>query len=188
MSKFSNKVAWWAFNKIASFQDINFQLINKDVMHKAHEIEDQGKSRLASCEELAGGAASHESAMQALTDCSNKFANEKIAEMWEFGDSLFAKFGRQVVTYNESANGEGRWHYPGWWIENFDIGFTSWRAEGHAPGALGLASSTNLVEPWYLVLLAAGVTATGAIGYMIGLQRGRHRNLEDVDAYAYLSA
>jgi hypothetical protein len=188
MSKFSKKVAWWAFNKIASFQDINFQLINKDVMKKAHEIEYQGKSRLVSCEELADKADSNEAAMQVLTDCSNKFAEEKIADMWDFGDSLFAKFGRQVVTYNESANGEGRWQYPAWWIQNYDVGFASWHAEGKAQGALGLASSNNPVHSWYLLLIATGAIATGAFGYTIGVQRGRQCDQDQVDAYVHLPA
>lgn len=190
MSKFSNKVAWWAFDRIASFQDINFQLINKDVMKKTHEIEHQGKNRLVSCEKLADEAQGKKAAMQVLTDCSNKFAEEKIADMWDLGDSLFAKFGRQVVTYNESATGEGRWQYPAWWIESLDVGFASWRAEGKAQDVLGLVSSANLVGSSYLhlPLIATGVIAAGALGYTIGVHRGRQRVQEEADAYAYLPA
>merc|ERR1712003_454074 len=41
MSKFSTKVAWWAFNLVNQYSDLNFQLINTDVRKKAKQIEDE---------------------------------------------------------------------------------------------------------------------------------------------------
>lgn len=39
MSKFSTKVAWWAFNIVNQYSDLNFKVINQDVRKKAKEIE-----------------------------------------------------------------------------------------------------------------------------------------------------
>jgi dipeptidase len=47
MSKFSTKVAWWAFNMVNQYSDLNFKLINKDVRAKAKQIEDEGQELVA---------------------------------------------------------------------------------------------------------------------------------------------
>lgn len=131
MSKFSNKVAFWAFNVINQYQDLNFRLINADVVKRAHRIESEAMQAVALWEEEAdriegGGAA----AMALLTQRSNAFIDKVVAEWWTFAFSLFAKYRGFVVAYNESGNGEVKQMYPEWWLRSPEVGFTSWKPRG----------------------------------------------------------
>merc|ERR1719382_1119513 len=56
MAKFSTKVAWWAFNMVNQYTDLNFRLINKDVRARAKQIEDEGEALVAKCTAEADGA------------------------------------------------------------------------------------------------------------------------------------
>merc|ERR1712178_315018 len=78
MSKFSTKVAWWAFNLVNQYSDLNFQLINKDVRAKAKQIEQEGQVCIATCEAAADRQKDEFAAAEALTSCSNTFAEEKV--------------------------------------------------------------------------------------------------------------
>merc|ERR1711874_919060 len=50
MSKFSTNVAWWAFNLVNQYTDLNFRLINTDVRKNAKQIEEEGQRAIARCE------------------------------------------------------------------------------------------------------------------------------------------
>merc|ERR1711957_1052518 len=50
MSKFSTKVAWWAFNFVNQYQDLNFKLINADVRAKSSEVESTAEQLTAQWE------------------------------------------------------------------------------------------------------------------------------------------
>merc|ERR1712008_606516 len=46
MSKFSRKVAWWAYNFVNQYSEINFQAINGDVRSKVAELQDEAQNRI----------------------------------------------------------------------------------------------------------------------------------------------
>jgi len=200
MSKFSTKVAWWAFNMVNQYTDINFGLINKDVRERAREIEDEGEKQVQAWfaeADMAGVAPGHYgelAAAELLTARSNAFAEAKVADWWSFAFSLFAKFGRYTVTHNESANGEVLQRYPEWWIASPEVGYTLWAPQGPYHGVLASAVQTpNATKtalaaigvgsaglpPPVLPVFAAAATLVGLMGYKLGVHRGQAR-LEDV--------
>mmetsp|Transcript_55399 Transcript_55399/g.168381 ORF Transcript_55399/g.168381 Transcript_55399/m.168381 type:complete len:676 (-) Transcript_55399:392-2419(-) len=209
MSKFSTSVAWWAFNMINQYTDTNFQLINTEVRAKAKAIEDEGEHIVSTCLASAKGLGSHK-ATEELAKCSNKFAEEKVAEWWEFAWSLFAKFGRYSITYNESATGTGSWKYPGWWVNSVNVGYTLWSVDGpfhgipdvpqgwepswnpfHGPfgGRAQQASSTPAGGPAMTLLAAlAASAAVGALTFQLGVRRGRHQSTADAAPYVCMTA
>merc|ERR1712050_339652 len=107
MAKFSRKVAWWAYNFINQYSEINFQAINGDVRSKVAELEDEAQHRIVLWEAEADkliaarpGEAGEAAAMELLTARSNAFAEEVLGRWWDFSEELIAKFGRHVVTHN----------------------------------------------------------------------------------------
>merc|ERR1712113_1217159 len=119
----------WAFNIINQYSDLNFGSINKEVKAKAHAIEAEGLQLVAEWEKEASDL--EETAfLKHLTRKSNAFADAKLADWWELTGQLWAKFGRYVVTFNETEIGEDAFGqaYPMWWLQSADVGFLSWAA------------------------------------------------------------
>jgi len=204
MSKYSTKVAWWPFNLINQYQNTNFAAINADVRKKAREVEDEAMQRKAAWEVeadmlvAAGGQHAESEALKLLTAHSNQFAEEVIADWWAFATSIFTKFGRYVVTYNETATGvDGHgMALPAWWLRSPEVGFTTWTASGPFHGvyldaaevpATLLENAGPFVGPMgyrpsvLLMLLPWGAVL---IAYGLGVRRGR-RSL-DTDAHYVL--
>jgi len=186
MSKYSTKVAWWAFNIVNQHADINFQLINADVRAKSKEIETQGQKFVEACSKMADKATDEVMANEVLTACSNTFAEKKVAEWWEFAGSLFAKFGRYSITFNETAQGELPMVYPVWWLNAPDVGYSMWTPNGPFHGrpvfAAGMPSSSSPGSASLLVSLACA-SAVGALGYRLGMQRGLQLGKDVGDVY-----
>lgn len=137
MAKFSTDMAWWAFNLVNQYQDINFKLINAEVRLKSGRIEDEGRAKVAEWEKKADSMDEH-AAISYLTAESNRFAEEKVAEWWEFAWSLIAKYRGFVITYNQTmegtdANGQ---LYPEWWLESPEVGYSIWSHTGPFHGVL----------------------------------------------------
>jgi len=197
MAKFSTKVAWWAFNMVNQYSDINFALINKDVREKAKKIEDEGERKVrawlaeADMAAQAPGRYGALAAAELLTSRSNAFAEAKVAEWWSFAFSLFAKFGRYTVTHNESATGEELQRFPEWWIASPEVGYTLWAPQGpfhgvaeQVPGAPAAALTAAHMRaeglpPPVLPVFAAAAMLVGLVGYQLGIRRGQGK-LEDV--------
>jgi len=187
MSKFSHKVAFWAFNFVNQFQDLNFQMINADVQKRAHDIEKDAQQRVQSWTEEAEKMGDEESARRLLTQRSNEFAQKTVDEWWDFAYSLLGKYSRYVVTHNESANGEfvhgpGSQEYPAWWLSSPEVGFTTWTPNGPYHGTL--LSAQALKPIWSLnacVLALFSIAAAAGIAYYIGVQKGKR--FKDQDGY-----
>mmetsp|Transcript_91102 Transcript_91102/g.253664 ORF Transcript_91102/g.253664 Transcript_91102/m.253664 type:complete len:663 (+) Transcript_91102:71-2059(+) len=191
MSKFSTKVAWWAYNLVNQYSDLNFALINKDVRAKAKTIEDEAVLALAAWEKEADQKADDSAALELLTARSNSFAEAKVGEWWDFAWSLFAKYGRYVITYDETAHGEAVQRYPDWWVLSPEVGFTLWAPQGPYHGIqMGSPSALAVVTPGTasvaaapLLLAMAFAAATGAIGYRVGLRHSLHGHSCEQDVY-----
>merc|ERR1712079_379743 len=98
-------------NFINTYSEINFQLINADVRREAMDL---------------------------LTARSNQFAEEVLAGWWEFSEEVVSKYGRHVVTHNETVTGVDRIGtlLPAWWLRSPEVGFSTWSPSGPYHGAL----------------------------------------------------
>lgn len=135
MSVFNTKVAWWAFNLIEQFTNLNFQLVNPVVLQKASLVQAEAMKLLPQLE------ATHNNVTE-LADMSNSFVEDKVAEMWEFAWQIVAKYGRYVITNNETEIGEGKQVYPDWWTLSTDVGYSLWTPKGPFGGSSCLAQAT----------------------------------------------
>jgi len=193
MSSFSHKVAFWAFNLVNQYQDLNFQLINADVQKRAHQIEKDATHKVASWVTEAEKTPDRESARKLLTQHSNAFAQKTVNEWWDFAYSLFGKYGRYVVTHNESANGElvhgvGSQEYPAWWLQSPEVGFTTWSKHGPYHG-ISLTSTLlsakdehhiSLVHACLITLCVASMAA--GVAHRFGVRQGK-RSMDTGDYY-----
>jgi len=174
MSKFSTNCAWWAFNVINQYQDLNFQLINKDVKAKAVAIETKAVKNLNTWE------ASHESTAD-VVKLSNQFVEATIADWWQYRDDLHVKFGRYKITYNESETGMKSTHYPEWWVNSSDVGYKNFKPAGPNTGGKCVDLSTLPSTPSRVsstgyvvgVAITSAVVASLIVG-CIAYQLGRH--------------
>merc|ERR1711972_453096 len=186
MAKFSTDTAWWAFNLVNQYQDLNFAVINKEVREKAKDIEAEGQRNVAAWEREADQL-SPTDALDLLTARSNHFAGQKVNEWWAFAWKLIAKYRGYVITYNETMTGENvsGQAYPAWWLESPEVGFTTWsnmQSHGILLNASSLTLSTDggglhaispqlsgmLFALFLLSMLVVGVTAHKA-----GVRKGR---------------
>lgn len=193
-SKFSNSVAWWAFNLVNQYQDLNFRAINADVRQRAREIESQAMRLTALWEEEADAVSPRGASLAVLTARSNAFAEDVVAGWWNFCTTLFAKYGRYVVTYNESENGESMagQAYPEWWVRSPEVGFSTWAPRGPYHGMLlsaevsprlsqpaleasSLPASlvTKINVPMVFVLWLLSATFLAGIAHQVGVRQGR---------------
>jgi len=191
MSKFSTNVAWWAFNLVNQYSDLNFQLINKDVRVKAKQIENEGQQLIAKCEATADKETDRAAAAEALTLCSNHFAEEKVNEWWSFAFSLFAKFGRYVVTSNETEQGEAVERYPTWWLQSPEVGFMNWSPSGRSSASSDAEPLQRVSRNWPVSmptlagLIAVSVVLIAALAHLWGVRRGAQFAKRE-DLYALL--
>lgn len=193
-SKFSPNCAWWAFNLVNQYTDLDFRLINAEVRRKAAKVEEEAFSRVKEWEQGVQEASTLQ--LEELTKRSNEFASAKVAEWWSFAWSLFAKYGRYVETFSESEeHGENvtAQEYPEWWLRSADVGFSSWQPEGPYHGIPDeLTSSPFTAGSATHTVVALGFTLTvvlaAAVGYFVGLLHARKTTAaREVDVYyAYL--
>lgn len=192
MSNFSYNSAWWAFNLINQYSDLNFGAINKDVREKADQIEAEAFRSTADWEDDVTDL-NDEKALEVLTRRSNEFAEMKVAEWWSFAGHLWTKFGRYVVTYNESENGEDAngQAYPEWWLRSPDVGFATWAVDGPWHGEPDSCSISAMALPelntsgnWHVTFCVAIVSHLLVAGaaYAMGA-RWKERTGVNTDCY-----
>jgi len=185
-SKFSYDCAWWAFNLVNEYSEMNFQLINGDVRKKAHAVEAEALKAIEEWEKEADKKG-EEAALKLLTEKSNKFAEKSVKGWWELLHFLYGRYARMAVTYNESAtNGENAYGqaYPEWWLTSPDIGFTMWsnmnphgKPDTGCPmeGATLPAASNAAVLVGTVATMAASLAAVGCGAYRAGMKQGERR-------------
>jgi len=182
MSKFSTKVAFWAFSMVNTYQDINYRLINADVVKRAHKIESEAVQAVASWNEEADNIKGDDSAaMTLLTRRSNAFVDSAVAEWWTFAFDMIAKYRGYVISYNESANGEVKQMYPEWWLRSPEVGFTSWNPQGPFHGIVLDAQAVMLgafpmrfptrFSMWFMIS-AVSFGVVMALGLLFGCRAG----------------
>jgi dipeptidase len=134
LAKFSFEVAWWPYNIINQYQDLNFKLINADVVARAHQVEAAARRQ---CAEWEANAAGSDHQLDVLTARTNALATEQVKETWEFVWHLFTKFGRYMITFNETETGEKSQFYPAWWMKSPEVSYVGWpfKDTSHAPSS-----------------------------------------------------
>jgi len=188
-SRFSTDSAWWAFNLVNQYSDLNFRLINSDVLSRAQDLDLQGVAIVQACDAKAVGASNPE---LTAAECSNAFATQAVAQWWNFAWSLFAKYGRYTVTYSEKN--ESLQKYPEWWLRSPEVGYSFWSALGPLTAKRELtfaAEATTLVETqgshvWSACFVVFVATFAGAAGYHAGARRGNSAKI--LDNYIHMAA
>merc|ERR1712014_105545 len=127
--------------------------------------------------------------MDLLTDRSNDFAVAKVTEWWAFAWHLIGKYGRLVVTHNESlANGVDvvATEYSEDWSLKPEIGYVTWTPKGPlnnfacaavddtALSVSGLGNTGVIFVNSTLFSLVAMMAASLAV-YTLGLRHGRQQ-------------
>lgn len=121
----------------------------------------------------------------------NNFAMEKVQDWWDLAWQLIAKYGRLVVTYNESDQGVdyiGQM-YPRWWLSSPDVGFTIWSPKGPFVGVpdsgiLAALPSSNGWTGWVTSCLTSIFAFVGV--YFLGLRHGKATS--EVNEFSYVVA
>jgi dipeptidase len=145
MSVFSRDVAWWAFNLVNTWSNLNFRLINADILARAHAKEAEAQMLIKAWEAEADmslgpqvdvnqdAALAQRRALDVLTARSNAFLEDTVNDWWRLLEQLFAKYSRFSVTYSERD--EGAQEYPEWWLNSLEVGFRTWSPAGPNYGA-----------------------------------------------------
>merc|ERR1711879_490502 len=106
-----------------------------------------------------------------LPSCSNQFVEEKVAEWWAYAFSLFAKFGRYVVTSDETEQGEVVERYPSWWLRSSEVGFMSWTPSGKPSANSDVEPMLPVTPDWpvsmrmFAALVPIGVVAIAVLAH-----------------------
>jgi len=182
MSTFNRDAAWWAFNLINQYSDLNFQQINQEVRAKAEVFHQQAVKAVKEWESLP---------LTEVDQKVNNFAMEKVQDWWDLAWQLIAKYGRLVVTYNESDQGVdyiGQM-YPRWWLSSPDVGFTIWSPKGPFVGVpdsgiLAALPSSNGWTGWVASWLTSIFAFVGV--YFLGLRHGKATS--EVNEFSYVVA
>jgi len=194
MSKFSTEVAWWPFNFLNQYSDLNFKLINADVRAHARKVEDEGEQKVKECNaqaDWAKNSGEEGAVVRELTLCGNEFAQEKVAEWWQLCWALVAKYRGYTITDNESSTGAVPQQYPAWWVHSTEVGFTSWTPWGPFHGILDStvwpSALSVRAEKMPLRAYLGVIFFTGFLCYQLGLRRGRG-SARSADQSCYVAA
>lgn len=136
MSVFSFDAAYWAFSLVNQYCDRNFRVINGDVRKQIAIVEGRAISQAIIWEQEAYHLTKlghQEQALALLSEKSNDFASRAVEDWWQYAWHLIAKYGREIVTFNESetgGTGPQFWVLPSWWLRSPEVGFSAWSPEG----------------------------------------------------------
>merc|ERR1711879_1053554 len=100
------------------------------------------------------------------------------------------KFGRYVVTYNETEKGTDAFgqEYPEWWLRNPDVGFTTWARDGpHVGVSNGWGPFQVLAPGWRMGFAVMSVVDTivvlllvARLAYRAGMRKGEREAREEL--------
>jgi dipeptidase len=166
MSKFSTKVAWWAFNFVNQYQDKNFKLINAEVRAVATEFEMQAEQLVAKWE-------ARDAPISELNQLANELIADVMANWWQFAWSLVAKYGRYVITYNESEHGQGHQSYPAWWATSPEVGYTLFTPEGPNFGRTASSSAEGVSVVLAVSIALASSVLAALAAFIVGRRSAR---------------
>jgi hypothetical protein len=139
MAEYDDRSAWWVFDFVANWMDLNHRLMTIDVSAKIAKLQDlideQRKPMEAAASQLLTGGHT-EQALERLSDFQARL-QERIVDSWrKFGHFLIMKYNDGRVNYPTIAGDIG---YPAWWLQTFNVNsdiLTKWGQPAAAPPTL----------------------------------------------------
>jgi len=211
VASFSFHVAWWPFNLVNQYADLNFEAINGEVRARAAEVEARAVMLVEEWERDASSfqSESPQGAMGMLTARSNAFAQEVVSMWWEFAFHLITKYRGYVITNNATMTGVNATGqaYPAWWLNSRDVGYATWTAKGPFHGlpveaAAGHAAASaapvmphsDSLRGWgsFAVVLGAACASSALIfalgmAYRVGKHHGQREGVLDASYFAHVA-
>mmetsp|Transcript_140125 Transcript_140125/g.364228 ORF Transcript_140125/g.364228 Transcript_140125/m.364228 type:complete len:685 (+) Transcript_140125:58-2112(+) len=142
MFKFDRKCAWWAFDFVANWMELNYENMSQVVLPAMAKAQDGLDAAMARMEQqaaamVAGGQ--REQALRLLSEWQTKAQQDVVDKWWQLADYLVARFNDGFDNQCIDAGGPPRnvdrgqpscrvgvpIGYPAWWLEqvgyDFDI-------------------------------------------------------------------
>lgn len=196
MSKYDDRSAWWVFDFVANWMDINYRLMSIDVRKKLSEWQDRVDRE---CEEHEARAVGSDNPHLLFGEFQAALQS-KVVDAWRgFGHHLIMKYNDGRINYPEIAQPIG---YPAWWLQTFGVDsdiFPKWGRPSDSPPTLyelcgpgpfakcspqdldlgelaageDVAAPPRASVPLYevAVLLVAGQAVTFLLGWLLGSGR-----------------
>jgi len=121
MAEYDDRSAWWVFDFVANWMDLNYRLMTIDVTAKIAELQDlideQREPIEATASKLLTSGHTGQ-ALERLSDLQTRL-QERIVNTWrKFGHFLIMKYNDGRMNYPTIAGEIG---YPAWWLQTFDV-------------------------------------------------------------------
>jgi len=121
MAEYDDQSAWWVFDFVANWMDLNYRLMSVDVNAKIAELQDVIDEERATAEAEASKmlASGHsEDAFEQLSAFQTGLQGRVVDAWRKFGRFLIMKYNDGRLNYPKIAAPIG---YPGWWLQTFSV-------------------------------------------------------------------
>jgi len=121
MAKYDERSAWWVFDFVANWMDLNYRLMRVDVEAKLAELQDH-IDRLRGPAERKALALWHEGDTAGASEVLSGFQEplqRHVVDTWrEFGRFLIVKYNDGFLNFPTLGQDIG---YPAWWLQMFNL-------------------------------------------------------------------
>lgn len=162
MSKYDERSAWWVFNFVANFMNINYRLMRVDVEAKIGELQDNIDSEMQAVE-LAAALGGAEKAVVRLERFQVDVQNSVVDSWRSFGRFLIMKYNDGQVNYPIIAG--QHYGYPAWWLQMFGLD-DDIRPKWGKPSATPPSLFTSLGPGPFEVIQASPLGAAAGVGQL----------------------
>jgi len=121
MAEYDDRSAWWVFNFVANWMDINYQLMSVDVSAKIVKLQDLIDDKVRHAEMRASELMSSGHVGEAFATLTNFQTSLQghVVDAWRnFGHFLIMKYSDQRLNSPTIASPIG---YPAWWLQTFGV-------------------------------------------------------------------
>jgi len=121
MAEYDDRSAWWVFDFVANWMDLNYRLMSIDVNAKIAKLQDLIDEQRKPVEAAASKLLTNGHTRQALEQLADfqTGLQEHIVDTWrKFGHFLIMKYNDGRLNYPTLAVEIG---YPGWWLQTFNV-------------------------------------------------------------------
>jgi len=116
MNVYNEHSAWWVFDFVANWMEINYDAMEKDVSSKLNELQDYVDLKLHAVEYASGHSAA---ANIAELERVQETVQQHVVDSWRtFGHYLIVKYNDGLVNLNGLPVPLG---YPAWWLQMFGL-------------------------------------------------------------------
>lgn len=121
MSKYDDRSAWWVFDFVANWMELNYRLMSIDVNAKLTELQDliDQQRKPVEARALALSHSGDVDGAQALLAEFQEGLQKHVVDTWrQFGHFLIMKYNDGFLNYPEIAQSIG---YPYWWLQMLNL-------------------------------------------------------------------